>query len=218
MFYLLACFIGAIIATTELLYRFQASPLQAIINRWGSIYLVINAGLSAVAFLAIELSGIIDESATTIDYLQYSLMAGFGAMVVLRAKLFNFYNKQGEIEGFGPDFVITRIYNFLVNEIDQKLALKRLNIIKKIMVNIDYKKTKEPLIQMMTQSMQNISKEKLAKLARKIAELEKSKLSNQEKSDGLGFQVLDIAGEKLLEKFFKDSREDYEITLNPIQN
>ena len=150
------------------------------------------------------------------DTLKYALAAGFGAAVIMRAKISSIKLKSGEQVSVGPDFVIDTLLTVLDRQIDRKRACKRASIVIETMSDIDYEKAKWPIVTLLKSSMQGISDSEEKDIARNIAELDGTEvLSNQDKAYALGFLVLNIAGDNFYKEVFnKTARQKYLIN-NP---
>jgi hypothetical protein len=210
MYYFIASVSGLLVACAEIMSRYKAAPIKAVSTIWGAIYLVVNAGLSLLAFQLLIFIGTVTDATPSVDVLKYALFAGFGAMVIIRAKLFDVKLSGGESVSVGPDFVVDTFLNFLDREIDRNRACARAKTVKGIMADIKYDEAKLPLITLMTRSMQNISSTELAELGKKIAELDNLEMPAQVKSYSLGFLMLDLAGEKFLNDVFnEEERKKY---------
>jgi hypothetical protein len=211
-YYIIAAICGIAVSTAEIVTRYKGEPLKALRCRWSLLYLLFNGLLPVAGFAILSSAGVVSDEASSIDKLKYALYVGFGAMVVIRAKLFNIKMESGE-KGLGPDFVMDAFLSALDRQIDRYRAYDRAKIVREVMGDIDFMKVKTPLITLMTLSMQNITDSEMKELGRKVKETEQAQeLSNQEKSYTLGFMILDLAGEDFFNTVFNENeRKKYKI-------
>lgn len=212
-YYIIAALCGVAVAGAEILSRYKDEPFKAIQRRWSLYYLILNALLSAAAFAIFVAAGTVKTTTSDFDTLKFALFAGFGAVVVMRAKLFNLKLEGGEKLGIGPDFVIDSFLSAIDRQTDRQRAYERANIVKQAMGGIDFTKALMPITVLLTRSMQNITPAEMTEFGQKVKELEsEAKMSNQEKSYGLGFEVLDLGGEDFFIKVFDDKeRQKYKV-------
>lgn len=204
-YYFISAACGLLVACAEIISRYRDEPLKAICCWWGFSYVVINALLSVAAYAILAVTDTVSSSMAVPDLIRYAVLAGFGAAVVMRAKIFNLRLSGGERVSFGPDFVIDTFLNMLDRQIDRGRAYRRAHIVMSKMNNVSFEEVKMPLVTLLTSSMQNLSaseKEHLGEELRKLNEA--AELSNQEKSYALGFIVMDLAGEDFFKKVFTD--------------
>ena len=92
----LAALLGAISGASELISRYRDEPVHAATSLAGVFYMALNALVSACAY------GLLTQYSKAIlpgladDALMRSLVAGFGAMALLRSKFFTVRTEQGE--------------------------------------------------------------------------------------------------------------------------
>ena len=106
---LCGCF-GASVGASEILSRNRDEPFLAVVSPPGLYYLAVNAGISIIAFYLLHHFSDSIMPGVMKDPLLASVAAGFGAMIVMRARILNFKNDGGEATG--PDSVIS---NFLTS-------------------------------------------------------------------------------------------------------
>lgn len=213
IYYLIASFSGLAVASAEIISRYKGSPLDAVFSRWGGAYLLFNGALSAFVFYILMAMETVSTTSSSIDSLKYALGAGFGAMVIIRAKLFDFKIPGGAVVSIGPDAVIDIWLGLMDRQIDRKQAYKRAEVVMECMEDIDFKQARMPMITLLSRSMQNVSEHEMRELGRRVKELENAEeLENQEKSYALGFMVLDIAGSGFFDNVFDEGeRKKYKV-------
>lgn len=212
-YYFVAALSGLAVALAEIVSRYKDEPVKAIKGGWGIAYLVFNALLPIAGFYILVAMGTVSATTSSIDSLRYAVFVGFGAMVIIRAKLFNLKLEGGEKLGIGPDFVIDTFLSLMDRQVDRRRAYERAAVVKEAMKGIDFQKAKMPVIALMTRSMQNITESEMKELGRRVKETELApELSNQEKAYALGFMVLDLAGEGFFKKVFDEKeRQRYKV-------
>src|SRR5215211_4947758 len=87
---------GAVVGASELISRYRDEPTLALRTTAAFMYLTLNASVSACTY------GLLTQYANSIipnlahDRLLTSLVAGFGAMAILRSKFFTLRTEAGE--------------------------------------------------------------------------------------------------------------------------
>ena len=205
IYFIIAALCGLIVGSAEIFSRYKDEPFKAVFCGWGISYLLLNSLLSALAFWLIVLSNTVTNDMAVIHKLQYSVLAGFGAVLVMRTKLFSVKSEAGEPISIGPDFVISTYLNMMDRQIDRRRAIDRSRLIKKKMENIDFGAAEMAVVTLLMNSMQNLSSSEKEKLGVRIKEIEEaSELSNQDKANMLGFVILDYGGEEFFKEVFTE--------------
>jgi hypothetical protein len=125
----LAILCGELVGFSEITTRYRDEPLRAMFNRFGISYLLINGFLSGCAFWLVRAhAGSIFPSLKD-SPLMSAVVAGFGAMTVLRSKLFIFRTEDGKEIPIGPDLVITSILRIMDRKIDRLRASRRQQLV-----------------------------------------------------------------------------------------
>ncbi|MEO8436525.1 MAG: hypothetical protein ABI596_16635 [Pyrinomonadaceae bacterium] len=126
---LIASFLfGALVGLAEIASRYRDEPLKAVKSPYGMVYVFLNGYISLLAFLLIvkfpatfgSLSGNLFIAA---------LAAGFGAMVVMRARIAVIKTPDGREESIGPDYVLKIILRTIDLNIDRWRAARRQQIL-----------------------------------------------------------------------------------------
>lgn len=115
---------GALVGLSEIISRYRDEPLRATANRYGIGYLVLDAVISAAAygFLLRYPTQILPIVAS--DPLMAALVAGFGAMAVLRSKFLIFRAEDGKEYPIEPSIVMETFLRMLDRKIDRLRARK----------------------------------------------------------------------------------------------
>jgi hypothetical protein len=114
--------------SAEVIARYRDEPFLAVLSPSGFLYLVLNGAISGAAY------GLLSKYKDKIfpglgDDLMRSFVAGFGAMIVMRSKLFNFKTESGEDYAIGPDAVLSTFLNSVDRNIDRNRSLRRQRIV-----------------------------------------------------------------------------------------
>lgn len=86
---------GAFVGISEIISRYRDEPLRATLNSYGGAYVAVNGLISTLAFGLLIRYPTQLFPAVASDSLLTATVAGFGAMVVLRSKLFIFRTEEG---------------------------------------------------------------------------------------------------------------------------
>jgi hypothetical protein len=126
---LFAGLLGATLGTSELLTRYRDEPLKSIACAAGATYILMNATLSAAVYgLLVRFSSDIFPVASS-DRLLGAIIAGLGAMAVLRSRFFTVRTEAGEDVAIGPDVIASAFLNSADRSIDRQRASKRLQAV-----------------------------------------------------------------------------------------
>lgn len=211
----LAILFGELVGFSEISTRYRDEPLRAIFNKFGISYLLVNGFLSGCAFALMRAYG--DKILPDVkDPFLTATIAGFGAMIVLRSKLFVFRTDDGKEIPIGPDLVITSILRIMDRKIDRWRASRRQQIVFELAKRIAAAARNDPsfddpnnFVLISLASFQNLSTEEKQQITDTTSQLqEKFKdRPNLFKAMVLGFVVLDIAGEDNLSAIMQDLEE-----------
>jgi hypothetical protein len=125
----LAVSFGELVGFSEIITRYRDEPLRATFNRYGILYLLINGALSGCAYFLLRAYGARIFPAAQDPPLLAAVVAGFGAMAVLRSKLFVFRTDDGKDIPIGPDLVISSILRIVDRKIDRLRAARRQQLV-----------------------------------------------------------------------------------------
>jgi hypothetical protein len=194
---LLSFAIGALAGVSEIVSRYRDEPLRATVNRFGMAYLLLNGLASVLAY------GFFVRYPTKIlpaigdDLLLASIVAGFGAMAVLRSNFFIFRTEDNKEYPIGPSIVIETFLRMLDRKIDRQRALVRQQQVFEQMKGIaDFDKAANYLEASLL-SFQNLTQEEKADIAAVITEYRQA--TNWPpvlRMMAVGFPFLTIAGEE----------------------
>ena len=188
---------GALVGLSEIISRYRDEPLHATVNRYGASYLVLNGLVSAVAY------GFLLRYPTQIlpivapDLLMAALVAGFGAMAVLRSKFFIFRAEDGKEYPIGPSIVMEAFLRVLDRKIDRLRATKRQQRVFEQMKDITDFDAVANYLEASLLSFQNLSQEDKKAITEVIQQYRKQTAwPGPLRTMAVGFAFLTIAGEE----------------------
>lgn len=210
----LTFFFGASVGLSEILTRYRDEPLRATLNLYGVAYLTLNGAISLAALgLLLRYKSEIFPTVAG-DLLLTSVVAGFGAMVVMRSKLFTFKSADGSEFAVGPAIVIDTVLQTIDSKIDRLRAAERQErVYEKLHDITDFDKAAQYLEGSLL-SFQNLSDQQKADIHTVITDYRSSTWDNRLKVMAVGFAFLTIAGEENfdqvvenLKNFLKDLKD-----------
>ena len=187
---------GALAGGTEIVSRYRDEPLRATFNRFGIGYLLVN-GLVAVfayAFLLRYPTQILPSVAG--DDLLSALVAGFGAAVILRSKVFIYRSEDGKEYPVGPAIVLETLLKVLDRKIDRLRASARQRRVFAQMKDITDFEAAATYLEASLLSFQNLSQDEKAEVVRIIEQYRKASWPAPLRTIAVGFAFLTIAGEE----------------------
>ncbi|HEV2688666.1 MAG TPA: hypothetical protein VGV35_08935 [Bryobacteraceae bacterium] len=131
------------------------------------------------------------------DDLMRSIVAGFGAMVVMRSKLFNFKTEGGEDYAIGPDAVLSTFLSSVDRKIDRYRSLRRQKIVFDKAAEIKNPADAPSFLRTSLASYQNLGAGEKRDLDAAIKQIvEDTKLDPKLKLIAISFGLLNVCGEK----------------------
>jgi hypothetical protein len=128
---------GALVGFAEIASRYRDEPTKAVISPYGLAYLLINGYLSLLAFLLIvRFPAVFGEQLSGNIFLA-AIVAGFGAMVVMRSRIAVIKTAEGKDESIGPDYVLRILLRTIDLKIDRWRAARRQQILAENLEIID---------------------------------------------------------------------------------
>ncbi len=200
--------IGAAVSAVELISRYKDEPDNAL-NSWpAAFYMLINALASASALGLIRVFnwdfGVTDPAAA--GWTQV-ILAGFGAMAILRASLFTV--KVGtESVPVGPSRFLEALMIAVDQGVDRKRAQGRSAVVSRVMRDISFEKGYQALPSYCLALMQNLPQADQEQFARKINLIRNAKMSPRIKSLLLGLALMNVVGEGVLTAAVEHLGED----------
>lgn len=197
-FYVFA--LGTLAALAEFVGKFKDEPLKALRTAEALAYLIFNGLISVFAFVVMLAYEV--PIATLLDQIKIAIIAGLGAMLLMRSRLFNV--KIGNDDyAFGPDQIIKVFLRSMEKAIDRARASDRYKKVTEVMDGIDFEKVHRHAVIALdaTQVLTEAEKNALITEIGNIKE-RKNDYSPQQQSHALGFLILDEMGEDFLETVF----------------
>jgi len=196
---------GTLVGFSEILSRYRDEPLKATFTRFGLTYLAINGLISLAAFgLLLHYPAAIFPKIAGDKFLA-AAVAGFGAMSVMRSKLFSFRSDDGKEYPIGPSIVIDTILHVVDRKIDRQRASQReIHVFSKLKDISDFDAASEYLTASLL-SFQNLSQDEKREIAAVIQEYRDQKSWPPAlKTMAVGFAFLTIAGEDNFDQIVDD--------------
>jgi hypothetical protein len=191
-----AVLFGMLVGASEILSRYRDEPSAALLSLPGLVYLAINGVLSAAAFgLLVDYQDSLFPGLED-DPLLTSIVAGFGAMVVMRSKLFSFKTSGGEEFAVGPDAVIAIFLRSVDRAIDRWRSISRQRLVFRTTQGIAYSAHVADFFKGSLAAYQNLSNQEKQDLREVVdAFAKRTDLDPQLKLMAMAFGFLNISGE-----------------------
>ncbi|MFO7584308.1 MAG: hypothetical protein R6W69_06220 [Anaerolineales bacterium] len=203
--------LGVVIGITDIISRYRDKPYSVIWTMPSLFYLFVNALASIMTLVTIRafdwdfgLQGIRGSWAQV-------LIAGFGAMVILRTSLWNVQVGDENVPIGLKNFLET-LLGSVDRAVDRKRAQQRAEAVSKTMKDVDFEKASRALPSYCFGLLQNLSVEEQEQFARKVALLTSSPMNNRVKSLLLGLSLMNLVGEKVLETAVNNLADDIRIS------
>lgn len=199
---LVAFFCGALVGFSEILSRYRDEPLKATVNQYGLTYLAINGAVSVAAF------GLLQKYPDAIfpkiagDPFMGSLVAGFGAMAVMRSKLFIFRSDDGKEYPIGPAIVIETLLRVIDRKIDRLRASQREKRVFLRLKDVTNFSQAADYLEASLLSFQNLTVAEKSEASDVIKQLRGSPWPASLKTLAVGFMFLNVAGEENFDQVF----------------
>ena len=179
--------------------------MRATGNRYGLTYLGINGFISLAAFAVLlhYPSGIFPKLAG--DNFMASIVAGFGAMGIMRSKLFIFRSDDGKEYPIGPAIVIETILRVADRKIDRfRAAQREQRVFSSLKETANFEQAADYLTASLL-AFQNLSQDEKRDIAAVIQQYrEQQSWPPALKTMAMGFAFLTIAGEENFDQVVKD--------------
>lgn len=192
----LAAAFGALTGLSEILSRYRDEPIKASFNRYGFTYLAFNAIISFLAYLLLVRYAVQLFPAIAGDWLLRAIVAGFGAMVVMRSKLFTFSASDGQEYAIGPSIVVDTIVKTIDQKIDRKRAADRQKKVCEHLQEVGDFDRAAQYLQASLLSFQQLTESQKRDIAAVVSEYKGSDWDHRLKVMALGFAFLTVAGEE----------------------
>ncbi|NKE45812.1 hypothetical protein HB662_13555 [Roseomonas frigidaquae] len=125
--YLAVAAIGAVVGFAELVSRYRDEPWIVAASPPGLTFIGANAAAALAALGVLEYYP--EVFAPPADGLTRTLLAGFGAMLVLRSKLLTLRQPGGTDVEVGPAFVVDSLLTAVNRDVDRRRAERRIGLV-----------------------------------------------------------------------------------------
>lgn len=198
----IACvLIGALVAAGELLGRYRAFPAAAITSMPGLGYILLNAVAAGAAFILSAAFGwrfgLPDSAGAGTVTLARVLIAGFGAMALLRSSLFVFTQGDTTIDA-GPAAFLSGLRTAVDRAVDQRHAQMLLG--GDLLTGLSFARDHEALTLLCSTALVNPSVQSAEDLGTLVAELKaRDDVSDDIKLQIYAMKLVEFAGRRPLE-------------------
>lgn len=202
--YVAVVFIGAFIGIGELVSRYKDDPYEAITNRHAVTYTLLNVLASAIALLALKTLNPADANGNLLGEgsasgrVGYTLLAGFGAMGVLRSSAFTMRVGKEDI-AIGPSALLQVMLSATDRAVDRARARVRAEMMAKTMHMVPFEQIEESLPQLAFTMMQNVTDQEKQAFANELSALREKKMDTVAKSISLGLSLSNIVGQGVVD-------------------
>jgi len=194
--YVAVVFIGAFIGMGELVSRYKDDPYEAITNRHAITYTLLNVLASAVALLALKTMN--DPTGKPDHVVGETLLAGFGAMGVLRSSAFTMRVGKDDI-AIGPSALLQILLSATDRAVDRARARVRAEKMAKTMQSVPFEQLEESLPQLAFTMMQNVTEQEKQGFANEIKGLREKNMDTVAKSICMGLSLSNIVGQGVVD-------------------
>lgn len=193
-----AALLGVLVGLAELVSRYRDAPEHTLGTLPAYLYLLLNALASAAALGLVRVFGwtfgVSDPNAAAWTQV---LVAGFGAMALLRTSLFN-VRAGDETVPIGPSRFLEVMLSAVDRGVDRKRGEARARVVSKIMSDISFEKAYAALPSYCFNLMQNLPTEDPIKFGEQIKLIRSAPMSERTKSMVLGLLLMNLVGEDVL--------------------
>ena len=209
--------LGMVTAFAEIINKFDDEPMKALKTLPALLYHVLN-GLIAV--FALYLLALVAGKSRTfdgvgeMDKLKYAMAAGFGAMLIMRSKLFNIKVGDDNVS-FGPEQIINTLFSFMESAIGRIRASERRTFIEQRMKDIDFSKVYEHSVMTLRRALRLNGDDKSLMDLQAVKQNFDSLGSPQPnpeiqlRSYELGYVVYDRMGEEFVSQLFSNPPSEW---------
>jgi hypothetical protein len=218
-FVVIAAAIGCAVGMMEIIQRYKSEPFSAVFTTWGELFCLFNGLMSAAGFLLLYYMALDGQPMTVLEGLKLAALGGFGAPVILRAKILTGRLPDGQEVPVGPDYVVQTFLDVIDRKLDQLRARVRYDTVHRLMKDIDFEKARLKLTSQLYLAMQSVSEAELAEFRARVDELyriDDATMDRQEKAYNLGYYLLDLVGRDFLEHVVGQYRDELSISRPPV--
>lgn len=192
----LAAFFGATVGASELISRYRDEPSRALATVPGATYVSVNALVSGLTYglLTRYASGLFPGLAN--DPLMTSIVAGFGAMAILRSKFFTLRTASGESISVGPDAAISAFLDAADRGVDRTRASRRMTLVFQQASKVKRPVEGPDFLEISIAALQNLSDEDKSRFVKRIDAVKQTRYAPQMKLQALCYELLTLIGER----------------------
>lgn len=181
-------------------YRDEPSTLGGIFSAW--VYVLINAGASAVALLLTHVFGWTFGAAGDAVGPTQVLVASFAALAFFRSSLFTVRVGDTDVS-VGPAAVLTTILGAVDRDVDRHRAEDRSAQVVDIMGKVSFEAARFALPTYALGLMQNVPLDEQAAVRTAVDALTSAEMSDRQRSLALGLLLLNVVGGDVLKAAVK---------------
>lgn len=211
--YVGVAFLGALFGLGELVSRYKDEPRRAAMVLPSYFYLTINAGIAVAALFVMRRFDwtISVAGANTSDAARLAqvLLAGLGAMALLRTSLFTARVGNQDV-AIGPSIVVQSLLKATDAAVDRRRGVARDIAIRTVMSGVSFDKAYQLLPSYCLALMQNLSHDDQAALGHQIDGIVRMKASDAAKARLLGLALMNAVGEEILEAAVRSLTKEIE--------
>jgi hypothetical protein len=186
---------GTLVGLSEILTRYRDEPLRATFNVFGWIYLGLNGVISLAAFAILRSYSSQIFPVVANDLFLTAVTAGFGAMIVMRSKLFSYNSPEGKEFAVGPAIVIDTVLQTIDAKIDRFRATQRQERVYEQLHEVSDFEGAAQYLEASLLSFQTLSDEQKSDISSIISDYREIDWDDRLKVMAVGFAFLTIAGE-----------------------
>jgi hypothetical protein len=207
---IVAFLLAALVGFCELISRYRDSPWVAAGSVPGLCYVSMNGAAGAIALGVIYHFDLGNSLHIGDNWLDRSLLAGFGAMIVIRSKLFTLRQPGGTDIAVGPAFAVDTFLTAVNREVDRHRARKRTQLVAMWARRLRRYSFDEaaPMMTAALGAYQDLEGEYAKRLRQEFLDLQKDEVlkgySNEVKFFYVGFDIMTVFGQKPFEGLFTE--------------
>lgn len=197
--------LSVLLAAAELFSKFRDEPFLLVKSLSAWAYIVLNILIALCTLYLLTRTDILGISETR-DLVKAAFISGLGSAVLMRSKFLKI-NAGGKENAIGPEIIINVFMETLESRIDRERALSRKTLVEKCMADIDFEKTWTYVITTIQGARQIATPESITELLNEVEKIQEGPLDPVNKSQALGYLVLDIIGEAFLKNLFTEQNK-----------
>lgn len=202
--YLAVLSLGAMIGFVEILARYKDAPFKVSFSPPGALYILINAGVSALALWSVRLfdlkfSDNPNMSPEMVRWLQIGI-SGLSAMTLFRSSLFMFRVGDQDVS-VGPNAILQILLVAVDKEVDRTRGAQRAKIVETAMEGIRFNDAVSNLPPVVVALMQNLSDKDQGEIVALVEEAKRSLkkgVPERAVTMTLGLGMINVVGEDIL--------------------